>query len=72
MSGAFYFNIFFSRIKDGRIKRSNDQKVVLFFWRRRSVVDSQGAEQVNENLFLIYLEAPTGIEPVYKVLQTSA
>ena len=33
---------------------------------------SQGAEQTNESLLSVCLEAPTGIEPVYKVLQTSA
>ena len=37
-----------------------------------SAEGSQGAEQENESSLSVFLEAPTGIEPVYKVLQTSA
>ena len=33
---------------------------------------NQGAEHDEESLLSFVVEAPTGIEPVYKVLQTSA
>ncbi len=35
-------------------------------------VSCQGAEQENASSLAIFLEVPTGIEPVYAVLQTAA